>query len=361
MSTILSDGSSVAESAKAAEDSSSSQNAARLLGVRRSAVVEIAVFFAVMLLADAMFWGGTRFPGITPHPYWAIVILVAGQYGTSAGLLAAAAATAALLIGHLPPQSVGESAHTWLLHVVSLPAMWFVTALVLGALTDRYRAAIGRLEHELAAGHAREGKLVKSVQQLTELKDSLETAIAGELQTASAVVAGARAIARLDIGEVVLGVRPLVSSILNPEKFSVYLLKGARLEAVLKIGWSREEGWMRSFDADSALFQAIVGGRQTLAVVRPADERVLGGQGVLAGPLLAADTGEIFGMLKIEELRFAGLTPATLHTFTVLCEWIGEACRNACRHAETVQAPARPYQGTSLAPFSETGVFKASS
>jgi polysaccharide biosynthesis protein PelD len=337
----------------------SSQTVARILGLRRWAVAEVLVFLAAALLADTTFGAGTRFVGVVPHPFWAIVIIVAAQYGTLEGLFAWAAATAALLVGNLPPHSVGQDLQLWLPGVVSLPAGWLGTCLVLGALTDRHRSAILRFEGALAAAREREGKLVTSLEQLTELRDSLETAIAGELHTASAVVAGARAITRLDTSQVVLGVGPLVSSILKPEKFSVFLLQGTQLESVLKVGWVREDHWMRGFSADTALFQAIVGRRRILTVARSADEKVLLNQGVLAGPLLAADTGEVFGMLKIEQLRFASLTPATMHTFRVLCEWIGEAYRNARRHEETVQAPARPYEGTSLASFSETGVFKA--
>lgn len=335
--------------------------APRWMGLRRSAIIEVGSFLTAALVIDLVFRDGTRFAGMSPHPFWAIIGIVAAQYGTYEGLFAWAAATAVLLVGNLPTQSVGEDSYAWLAGVASLPTWWLGTSLVLGALTDRHRRSIDRLDEALQEASSREAGLAKAVERLTEVKESLEIAIAGELNTASAVVAGARAITRLDRGEVVLGVGPLVSSILNPEKFSVYLLEGTRLEAVLKAGWLREDRWLRSFSADSVLFQAIVGRKQTLAIARAQDEALLGTEGVLAGPLIATETGEVFGMLKIERLGFSKLTPATVHTFRVLCEWIGESYRNARQHELTVTAPARPYSSTSLVPFSETGVFKVQS
>ena len=49
-------------------------------------------------------------------------------------------------------------------------------------------------------------------------------------------------------------------------------------------------------DADSPLFRAVVIRRQTLVCVEPEHDALLRGEGMLAGPLVSEETGEVVGM-----------------------------------------------------------------
>ena len=60
-------------------------------------------------------------------------------------------------------------------------------------------------------------------------------------------------------------------------------------------------------------------------MARRDDERVLQGEGLLAGALTDIDTGEIVGMLKIEDTTFLDFNLYTLENFGVVCSWIGTA------------------------------------
>ena len=68
--------------------------APRLLGLRQSALVEIAIFFIVALAIDFLFLDFGRYTSLQPHPFGLIVLLCAVQYGTGEALLAALCASA---------------------------------------------------------------------------------------------------------------------------------------------------------------------------------------------------------------------------------------------------------------------------
>ena len=53
------------------------------------------------------------------------------------------------------------------------------------------------------------------------------------------------------------GIGELVRSILNPAKFSLFLLKGERLEMSASDGWTGEDIYVSAFDSSSPLFQAV--------------------------------------------------------------------------------------------------------
>jgi hypothetical protein len=88
------------------------------------------------------------------------------------------------------------------------------------------------------------------------------------------------------------------------------------------------------FAAATSLFRAIVGERRTLCAARPADREALEDSGVLAGPLLVEETGQVLGMLKVEKAGFPAINLAAIQNFEVICRWIAKAYWKALLHQD---------------------------
>lgn len=306
--------------------------AARLFRLRGVAVIELFLFFAVAFLIDWLTGGGfDRFAGAEPHPYWIAVLLLSVQYGTNEGLLAALAASAALRVGNLPAQTIDQDLYQYLLMVSHEPLMWMVAAVLIGEVRMRQIREREHLRDGLTRARAESEAITRSYQQLKTVKENLETRVAGQMRTVSTLYRAARSVDRLDEGEVLLGVSELIRTVMNPEKSSLFLLNGALLESVTNEGWTDEDNYARWFDSSKPLFETVVGRQHFPCVAHTEDERVLDGEGVLAGPLIAADSGEIVGMIKIESLGFMDLNVSTIETFRILCEWVGTALAKAHR------------------------------
>ncbi len=179
----------------------------------------------------------------------------------------------------------------------------------------------------------RENELRQAYERVSALKDSLETRVAGQLRTAISMYQAARGLDKQDRRELLLGVMAVVRAVMNPEKFSLYLMRDGRLEVSTTEGWTADDVRARVFGADSRLFQEVIGRQRVVCVASREDEPVLLQQGVLAGPLMDGETGDVLGMLKIEKLGFFDLHFSNVETFRVLCDWIGQAYVNA-RQAE---------------------------
>lgn len=308
--------------------------APRLFGLRRVALAELALFFALAFLVDWLATGLTRFEGVQPHPYWLIVLLLSVQYGTSEGVIAAIASAAALRLGNLPEQAISQDLYQYLHAVSREPILWLVASVVFGELRMRQRRERDDLRAKLDLANRESDAIARSYRQLKGVKENLEARVAGQLRTVFTLYQAARAIDKLDEGEVMLGVADLVRSVMRPEKFSLFLLNNDVLESVTNDGWDDEDPYGRWFDASSPLFETVVGRQRTLCVARPEDERILMGEGVLAGPLVSEDTGEVVGMVKIESLGFMDFSANTVENFRILCEWIGTALAKARRYRE---------------------------
>lgn len=308
-----------------------------VLGIRRSALLEIVAYLGAALLLDYFVLSGNRFWDVTPHPFWPIVLLMAIQYGTSEALIASALCTIALLAGNMPIQSINQDVYAYLLTVSKHPFMWTVSALVLGEIRMRHVRERMDLEDALEQNVLRNHELANAFEDLSKIKENLEGRIASQLRTAVTMYQAARSLERQDPSEVLLGVVDTIRAILNPEKCSLYLLRDDALEISIGNGWEREENLTRVFRPDSILFQEVIGAQRTLCAVNPEDERILSGEGVLAGPLIDRGTGVVLGMLKIEKLGFLDLHFSNIQTFKVLCDWIADSYLNA-QHFEEARS-----------------------
>jgi hypothetical protein len=305
--------------------------ARRFGGWRLTALLEIAVFLAIALLLDRYVFAGDRFAGVQPHPFWIIILLMAAQYGTGEALLATIASTAALLIGNIPDQPIDQDIYAYLLGLFRDPILWLITVVFIGEIGRRHRNRIAELAARLADSERHAGTLDDAYRKLAEAKSRLEVRVAGQMKTVVSLYQAARAIDRLAPAEVLNGVGQIIRTILDPQQYSVFLLEDGRLRPLITEGWERPEQYSRHFEADSALFRAVIGQQRLLHAAQPDDIDILAGEGVIAGPLLSVDTGEVFGMIKVEQIGFLDLTLSTLENFRVTCDWIATAYAHALR------------------------------
>ncbi len=305
-----------------------------VLGLRRSALAEIAIALAVLLALDLLWLGSNRYWAANPHPFWFVVLFVAGKYGTREGLVAALACSAALLIGNLPEQQIGQDSYAYAMTVLKLPLLWLISAVAFGELRQMHIRERDRLEKAVQDAETREQSIAQSYQWVKDLKDQLELRMAGQLRSSLSVYRAARAMETLRPLEVLKGIEELVGSSLYPEQFSIYGLSGNGLDATLMHGWKEEDSHLRHFGTGSALYEAIVGRQEILCVANANHEQLLSGQGILAGPLIDRASGEVVGMLKIEKMRFSDLHLSSIEAFGAICEWAGMAIVNARRYQQ---------------------------
>ncbi|MEC9345263.1 MAG: GAF domain-containing protein [Pseudomonadota bacterium] len=318
------------------------------------AYIEIILITLILVGIDLASGPLDGFAGVNPNPYWALVILISVQYGVFEGLVSAFLATLVSTGSSIATQFlVDVDANGWQAAINEVtagnfttfsnedylvawkyaaePLLWVVSALCIGLLRERLRQRNQELAADLKDTREREALLTTSYEQLLRTKEQLEVRVAGQLRTVFTLYQAAKAIEKLGPGEVLLGIADLVRAVMQPTKFSVFLLNGAVLEAVLNDGWEESDTYQRIFDSTSPIFQEVVGRQRFLSAVNTLEERLLEGEGILCGPLTSVDTGEVVGMLKIEQLGFLDLHVSSLENFRILSDWVGTAFANARR------------------------------
>jgi hypothetical protein len=303
-----------------------------IFGLRASALLEIVIALAVLLLLDVVVFDHTRYWSVNPHPFWFVVLFIACKYGTAEAVVAALASSFILLFGNVPEQTIGQDSYAWILHILRLPLLWLISAVAFGELRQMHIRERNRLENALQNSEEREHSVAESYQWVKTLKDQLELRMAGQLRSAVSVYHAARMMEALSTTDVLKGLEEIVGATLYPEQFSIYMLENKGLESTLMHGWKDGDKYQRNFASSTLLYQTVVAKQEILCVVNKEHERLLNGEGILAGPLLDRETGEVVGMLKIEKMGFSDLNLSNIEAFGTICEWAGMAIVNANKY-----------------------------
>lgn len=321
------------------------QEHARIMGIRLSAIVEALGILVILTLLDVFLFEGNRFWSTNPHPFWIPVLLLAAQYGTWEGIVAAALATIFMLVGNTPPVVEGATHYQRLYEISINPILWFVGGWLVGELRQRHVREREELQRELAAANQRENLIADSYTFVRNRKEALEIQVSGQLASSIEAYRAAKAVETLDPKSVMQGVERLVKSVLGPQKFSLFILHENKLNATILHGWNPSDSFAQEVDSYSPLYQNVVGNLETLVIANEQHEIALGGQGMLAGPVVDPESRRVIGMLKVEQMDFTSLSLSTVETFRALCEWIGTALVNARNYqvvkSESVVNPER--------------------
>lgn len=288
----------------------------------------VVILFAA-LVCDGLFFSGTRFRDVTPHPFWLLSIVVAAQYGTASGVMASVLGTLLAYAGNLPARDPLQDQSAYLLSVMAWPVVWFASAVVLGELRLRQDRLNLALRDRVDEQETYNAALTESNLRLESTVERLRAAAAGQVQTTVALFQAAKDVESQSTHSVFESVGPLIHSILSPTSYSVYLKSGNQLDLVVHVNQDKVPDAVKRYAESSALFMAIAQDKKTLHVATAEGQEVLGTEGILAGPLMDVDTGNVVGMLKVEALPMTMLRPDTLQAFRGLCEWIGGAYRKA--------------------------------
>ena len=296
------------------------------LGIRLSALIEIGCFFLVLFLLSFFLGIGFNYFNVCPHPFWILIILIAAQYGTIEALIAAVVSTLVLIAGQTPERDVFQEHFEYVFLLAKTPIQWFIAAVILGELRMRHIRERDALREIVLKSEEDKAKIAEAYEGLKKIKESLELHAATDYKTALAVLSSFKKLENLNENELIKGTLELVKTLVNPDLFSLYLMKDNSLKYMARWGERTENHYARSFGPETALFQAIVKSKELVFVHSHA--KILEYEGVAAVPIIDVKKDIVYGMIKIEKIPFIFLKPVNLNELQKIGELVGIAYSN---------------------------------
>lgn len=285
-----------------------------------------------MLLYDYFFGSGDRFQHVKPHPFWIIILIVTVQYGTLEGIMSVALCTTALYAGEVPKMHFGESLFEYDMKLALTPTLWFIAAVVLGEMHMRTLTKRDRYRELALMAQEEAEKTAESYELLKDKKELLEVRLASHMRSFTHSLRSFKEMESMSPAQIFMSLTSMVHEIIGPKKFSIWTFSESGFEVMLSEGWKENEPYKRRFTNNEPLFQEITAKKRIISVINAEDEVLLEDQGLIVAPILNAETGQIFGMLKIEEIAFYDLNISNLWIIENLTELIGTAFSNAQKY-----------------------------
>ncbi len=296
-----------------------------LFRLRTIAVIEVFIAIGILLVINLFYFNGDRYTGITPHPFWFVIILISAQYGVAEGVFAVLISTVAFLVGNVRSRGDNEYLYNYLLDINSQPLLWLISAVILGSLRFRHVMERDRLRNDLTEAFKREEIVAVKYEELRMIREMLEQRLVRHANTAIDTYKAVKLMETSHPGRILEGMQDLIVSLLQPKQFSVYMLNGDALNASVTYAWEKPDQYPTHLDSANQLFQEVIGKKRFLCIADEEDELILSQHhGMLAGPIMS-ENGQILGMLKIEQINYTDLHISTLQTFRIVCNWIGNA------------------------------------
>ena len=176
------------------------------------------------------------------HPYWIVIALVSSAYGLIPGTVAGAIGSIHVLavLFHGIPDKVALEKMLETSGLV-LPVGFFLAGLLLGELRQKHL----NQEEELKAQIKENEKTLKTIKDNLKTQEkmriALESRIVGQTTTVKTLYETAKKLETFDLENVYAGCLEMLSTHLQVEKASLYILEGAYFTLKAARGWGKDE------------------------------------------------------------------------------------------------------------------------
>lgn len=301
-------------------------------------IVEALLGFALITAVNVMwFRANLGFVGVSPHPYWAVVLLLASRYGFLAGLFSGIV-SAALAIGLSIIGRQGTTIYELWKLLLGEPVLFIAVGCTLGEISQTIKSRYEALLDEHEELKETFDKLRERYDAVVKAKQEVDTRILSQEQTLTTMHETAQALRSLSEGELYPAALDMVAKFLGAEASSIYLFEDGQLKLKAVHGELQNRTRPESLLPDDGLLgRAFTSTHVASAnvLLEMYEKGVLpGGDALIAAPLLTSSR-KVLGVLSIERLPFLKFNSQTIRMAEVFSGWCADALENALLYTDT--------------------------
>lgn len=292
-------------------------------------ISETTLATAALLTANYFGWHDTpAFYGIEPHPFFAVILLMASRYGTFGGLFSSAVLSAVLCTvsyyfgGHL----ISEDPY-----LIRLVALLCSTGWIIGEIRQMYIKQTQKLERTLSHEQHTVKQLTEKNELISKVNNEMERRILDEVSTFSSLYETSKQLQSFEIEKIYHAILTVLVQYLEAEHCSIYILNKETITLKESIG-KRERPEQLSLADDSHMITRCVNKRRVYSIRDFLDKKIdmlfVHDHPIMCAPLVKTD-GMLIGALVIEKMPFFHITGSSIKIFSLLADWVSSDIENA--------------------------------
>jgi len=304
-------------------------------------LLEILIGASIILFINFMFFNNNiGFEGVSPNPYWIIVIFIAVRYGSFPGLAAGILCALALLgsIGYDLFQFLEPGKKFELSMIPYKQVQLSVLFILIGFLVGEERSRVNRL---FSAGKEKyndlRGQLSDLAMEHSALKSvnaELESRVLGQTETVNTVYEIARDLTSTKLDYLYPAVVGIVEKFIHPEKCSFYVWEDKEYILKGQKGWGDDIGDRKVLRIDSDILRKALNEKKTVTVSDVFKSKGLRWKAetdpVMAAPIFVGGEKETAtGLILVDEIAFTKLNPNSVRFLSIIADWVSKSLDNA--------------------------------
>ena len=267
--------------------------------------------------------------GVEPHPYLALILLIATRYGSAAGFFIASFCSS-VFFGIYYVNEGHQVFHDP--YVTKTAVIFMVIGWIIGEIRQGYIKKGQNTQNELKEEKYASSLLEEENKLIKKVNKEMEKRIMDEVSTFSSLYETSQRLQSFDEEEIYSAILQTLIQYLDAQICSLYLLKkdklllkeaiGERPNRPEKIDYKKDNGLIARSARESSIFSV----RDFL--FSNDDDMLDVNQPIMVAPLIKSN-GEVLGVLAIEKMPFFQVTASSLKIFSLLADWVSSDIENA--------------------------------
>ncbi|MFA6916222.1 MAG: GAF domain-containing protein [Parachlamydiales bacterium] len=287
--------------------------------------------------------GGALFLPLILYGFWFLSCIIASLYGTVVGLFCSILCSAIYLLFHVFDPNIPLGALLQF-RPYEQPLLWIFSAIVFGEIRSQLNLTMLQMQDHLSLLSDSNQMLQDNVAEVQRENNKFKHLLVSSSEKNEETINVLLPLLALKSTQVLLNVENAIHTILSPKKFSIYANGNDGLEILISHGWSAMDAFPLRIVPDDLLYKSVVIHREAVAATDiPID--FLEKHGVFAAPFSDPETGEVYGMIKIEEMGAKPLDQSSVEIAKELCRFIGQVYALARHYQDAMKSSIYSRQG----------------
>lgn len=313
-----------------------------------SYIIETLVSLTVLILINLIWYrDNLGFLGISPHPYWIVVIGISVKYELKQSLVTSFIS------------SLTYSIFLFVSHNITLaeyfefetfkPILLFVIfSILIGKVRTGQVAKLNEVKKKKESLEKKISRLQGRNDKISQINNELSDRIIHHSFSYSTIYEMAKKMRTLNIEDLYPAALNFISEAIEVEKCSFYVCNNGQLELVSTRGWDEQDENKRSLINSNKLVEQVLKNKETRAVhdflahIEEETPLSIEDEVIISIPITYGLDKRVFGIINIEKIPFNRFNSDSISLLNIVSAWISDSLDEEYEAKKSIKLDQNP-------------------
>jgi diguanylate cyclase (GGDEF)-like protein len=301
-----------------------------------SYLAEMVIGICVILIINFAWFGkNIGFVGISPNPYWLVVVFIAVRYGSLQGMAAGFLSSLVLLASVAYTAALANNFQSFSIKYpeIQLAGLFIIFGFLIGEERRRINKLLEKRKQEYAKLQNRFGDLALDNMACKDINVELQGRILSQVDSINTLYEAARKLATLRLDVLYPSIIDVVQKVIGPDKCSLYIWEDDNFVLKSHYGWGDEIREREVLDTDIGIIKMAINGKKLVTVKEVFKEKDQKWSEKTDPPMVAPlffgeNKDTVKGLILIDSISFLKLNPDSMRFLAIMADWVSRSLDN---------------------------------